>query len=136
MGWIGIMIAYSGEWDEGCAQVESAMQLNPHHPSWYWLPLACNAYRKGDYQGALDIALRINLPGYFYAHLTRAAAYGQLGLSEPAQRSLNEMLSLRPDMGTAAREELAKWWEPDLVEHIIDGLRKAGLNIANVEAQG
>ena len=133
MGWIGIMIAYSGDWDEGCAQVESAMQLNPHHPSWYWLPLACNAYRKGDYQGALNIALKINLPGYFYAHLTRAAAYGQLGQLEPAQRSLDEMLTLRPDMTTAAREELAKWWEPDLVEHIIDGLRKAGLNIAKIQ---
>jgi serine/threonine protein kinase/Tfp pilus assembly protein PilF len=132
MGWIGIMIAYSGDWDEGCAQVESAMQLNPHHPSWYWLPLACNAYRKGDYAGALNVALKINLPGYFYAHLTRAAAYGQLGQQEAAQRSLNEMLALRPDMATAAREELAKWWEPDLVEHIIDGLRKAGLNIAKV----
>jgi TolB-like protein/Tfp pilus assembly protein PilF len=136
MGWIGIMIAYSGGWDEGCAQVESAMQLNPHHPSWYWLPLACNAYRKGDYSGALNVALKINLPGYFYAHLTRAAAYGQLGLHEPAQRSLNEMLSLRPDMATAAREELAKWWEPDLVEHIVDGLRKAGLNIAKAEKAG
>jgi len=129
MGWIGIMIAYSGDWEEGCAQVESAMQLNPHHPSWYWLPLACNAYRKGDYQGALNVALKINLPGYFYAHLTRAAAYGQLGMREPAQRALNEMLKLRPDMATAALEELGKWWEPDLVEHIIDGLRKAGLEI-------
>ncbi len=129
MGWIGIMTAYSGDWEEGCAQVESAMQLNPHHPSWYWLPLACNAYRKGDYQGALNVALKINLPGYFYAHLTRAAAYGQLGMHEPAQRSLNEMLVLRPDMAAAARVELAKWWEPDLVEHIIDGLRKAGLKI-------
>ena len=129
MGWIGIMIAYSGDWDEGCAQVESAMQLNPHHPSWYWLPLACNAYRKGDYQGALNVALKINLPGYFYAHLTRAAAYGQLGMNEPAQRALSEMLALRPDMATAARQELGKWWEPDLVEHIVDGLRKAGLEI-------
>jgi TolB-like protein/Tfp pilus assembly protein PilF len=131
MGWIGIMIAYSGDWEEGCAQVESAMQLNPHHPSWYWLPLACNAYRKGDYQGALNVALKINLPGYFYAHLTRAAAYGQLGMHEPAQRALNEMLALRPDMASAAREELRKWWEPDLVEHIIDGLRKAGLEICD-----
>ncbi len=133
MGWLGIMIAYSGDWEEGCAQVEAAMQLNPHHPSWYWLPLACNAYRKDDYQGALNVALKINLPGYFYAHLTRAAAYGQLGLREPAQRALKEMLALRPDMATAAREELAKWWEPDLVEHIVDGLRKAGLRIAKAE---
>lgn len=129
MGWLGIMIAYTGHWEEGCAQVESAMQLNPHHPSWYWLPLACNAYRKRDYQGALDVALKINLPGYFYAHLTRAAAYGQLRMQEPARRALNEMLALRPDMATAAREELGKWWEPDLAEHIIDGLRKAGLEI-------
>jgi tetratricopeptide (TPR) repeat protein len=133
-GWIGIMIAYSGDWDEGCAQIESAKQLNPHHPSWYWLPLACNAYRKGDYSEALNFALKINMPGYFYAPLTKAAAYGQLGLHEPAQRALNEMLALRPDMATAAREELAKWWDPDLVEHIIDGLRKAGLKIEGGDA--
>jgi hypothetical protein len=28
------------------------------------------------------------------------------------------------------REELAKWWDPKLVGHLIDGLRKAGLGIA------
>ena len=134
LGWTGIMIAYSGDWDEGCAQIEAARRLNPHHPSWYLLPLACNAYRKGDYHGALEFALKINLPGYFYAHLTRAAAYGQLGHLESARKALHEMLSLRPDMATAARQELTKWWDPDLVEHIIDGLRRAGLKIEAREA--
>jgi hypothetical protein len=28
-----------------------------------------------------------------------------------------------------AREELGKWWDPELIEHLIDGLRKAGLEI-------
>jgi hypothetical protein len=28
-----------------------------------------------------------------------------------------------------AREECNKWWDPELVEQIIDGLRKAGLEI-------
>jgi hypothetical protein len=28
-----------------------------------------------------------------------------------------------------AHEELAKWWEPELVEQLIDGLKKAGLEI-------
>ena len=28
-----------------------------------------------------------------------------------------------------AREELGKWCDPELVEHLIDGLRKAGLSI-------
>jgi hypothetical protein len=28
------------------------------------------------------------------------------------------------------REELGKWWDAELIEHLIDGLRKAGLKIA------
>jgi len=87
-------------------------------------------------RGALDFALKVNLPGYFYAHLTRAESYGQLGLHEPAQKALNEMLALRPDMARAAREELAKWWDSDLVEHIVDGLRRAGLKIEDRDAAG
>jgi hypothetical protein len=30
-----------------------------------------------------------------------------------------------------AREELGKWWDAELVEHLIAGLRKAGLEIAD-----
>jgi len=129
MGWIGLMIAYAGDWDEGCAQVESAMQLNPNHPGWYWFPLACNAYRKGDYRGALGFVLRANLPGYFYTHLLTAAIYGQLGLYEPAQKALSELLALRPDIPSVARQELGKRFDSDVVECVIDGLRKAGLDI-------
>ena len=29
---MGILIAYTGDWDHGCALAEQAMQLNPHHP--------------------------------------------------------------------------------------------------------
>jgi hypothetical protein len=28
-----------------------------------------------------------------------------------------------------ARDELGKWWDEELVEHIVEGLRKAGLGI-------
>jgi hypothetical protein len=38
---------------------------------------------------------------------------------------------LRPDFAQAARYEYAKWYEPEEIEHIIDGLRKAGLEIPN-----
>jgi hypothetical protein len=34
------------------------------------------------------------------------------------------------DFAVMAREELEKWWRPELVEQLIDGLRKAGLEIA------
>jgi serine/threonine protein kinase/Tfp pilus assembly protein PilF len=131
VGWIGLLIAYAGEWDEGCAQVESAMQLNPHHPGWYWFPLTCNAYRKGDYRNALSCVLRANLPGHFYTQMLTASIYGQLGQYKPARKSLDDLLALRPDIATTVREELGKRFEPDLAEQIIDGLRKAGLGIAD-----
>jgi hypothetical protein len=33
-----------------------------------------------------------------------------------------------------ARRELGKIWDPQLVEHLIDGLREAGLEIADAQA--
>lgn len=131
--WTGILTAYAGDWEEGCAQLESAMQLNPHHPGWYWIPLAYNAYLKGDYRGALGFALNVNIPGYFFTHLLTAAAYGQLGMQKPAQRAVDELLALRPDIATAVREDLGKWFESEFVEGLLDGLRKAGMEIADEE---
>ena len=45
---------------------ERAMQLNPRHPGWYWFPLFYSAYRKRDYPAALTVALKIDLPHFFY----------------------------------------------------------------------
>jgi hypothetical protein len=42
---------------------------------------------------------------------------------------VEELLALRPDFGAVAREEYAKWYSPELIEQIIEGLRKAGLEI-------
>ncbi|MFZ0287962.1 MAG: protein kinase [Candidatus Sulfotelmatobacter sp.] len=126
---MGILMAYSGDWEHGCALVESALQLNPHHPGWYWFAHFLNAYRKGDYRGALSVGLKFNMPGYFYTHALTAAVYGQLGLREPAQKELQELLAIRPDFAVSARKEFEKLYDPELVEHMIDGLRKAGLEI-------
>ena len=47
---IGLLMAYAGDWERGCALAESARQLNPHHPGWYWLAAIFDAYRKRDYR--------------------------------------------------------------------------------------
>jgi TolB-like protein len=127
--YLGFQIAYSGDWERGCALAERAIQLNPHHPGWYRFTFFFDAYRKGDYRGALDIALKVNMPGFWRTHLALAAAYGQLGEREAARNAAQDLLAVRPDFAVAAREELRKWWDPELVEHLIDGLRKAGLEI-------
>ena len=33
---------------------------------------------------------------------------------------------MRPDFAKAERDECAKYWEPELVEKLLEGLRKAG----------
>ncbi len=58
-----------------------------------------------------------------------AAAYGQLGEREAAAEAVQELLQLRPDFAAMARHEFAKWWDPEYVEHLIEGLRKAGLDV-------
>lgn len=129
MAYLGFLVAYSGEWECGCAIVERARNLNPHHPGWYWFAHLFDAYRKSDYRRAVDIGLRINMPQFWRTNVALAAAYGQLQDRLAARNSVRMLLMLRPAFALSAREELSKWWDTELVEHLVDGLRKAGLNI-------
>jgi serine/threonine protein kinase/tetratricopeptide (TPR) repeat protein len=130
IAFLGILMAYAGDWDHGLALAERAMHLNPHHPGWYRLGAFFGAYRKKDYRTALDIALKVNMPSYYYTHASLAAAYGQLGERDAARAALRELLALKPDFASVAREDYAKWFgSGELVEHILEGLRKAGLDV-------
>ena len=95
--YLGFLIAYSGDWERGCALGAQAMRLNPHHPGWYWFVFFFDAYRKSDYRGALDIAHKINMPGFWRTQLALATAYAQLGEREAARNAVRELLALRPD---------------------------------------
>jgi TolB-like protein len=130
--YMGFLLAYSGNWERGCALVRRARQLNPHHPGWYWFPDAFDAYRRKDYRGAVDFALKVNMPPFWRTSFALAIAFGQLGEREAASKAVRELLALRSDFPEVARVELGKWWDPELVEHLVDGLRKAGLEIAAV----
>ena len=133
MAFMGLLLGCAGDWEHGCAVADSAMRLNPHFPGWYRLTTIFNAYRTHDYRAAIDGALRIQMPGYFWTSVACAAAFGQLGETRPARKALAELLAIRPEFATAGREELGKWFEPDLAEHFLDGLRKAGLEAAPEE---
>jgi tetratricopeptide (TPR) repeat protein len=127
--YLGLLTAASGEWDRGCEMVESAMQLNPNCPGYFYFARCCNGYRQGRYAEVLEAAARINMPNYFHVPALRAATLGQLGRREEARKAVQDLLALRPDFAAAARQEYAKWYNPELIEQLVEGLRKAGLEI-------
>lgn len=127
--YLGFQIAYSGDWERGCALAERAMQLNPNHPGWYWFPSILNAYRLKDYQRAFDLTLKVNMPAFWRTQLMLAVTNARLGHTEPARDAVLELLKIRPDFKEVARTELSKWWSSELVDNLIEDLRKAGLEV-------
>ncbi|MEP6994705.1 MAG: hypothetical protein ABI968_09310, partial [Acidobacteriota bacterium] len=126
---MGLLIAYGGDWERGCALAEKGSQLNPNHPGWYRYTAWHDAYRKKDYRRALDLALQLNAPKNYYTHSVLAICYAQLGQMEQARKALRDLLALKPEYARVARELHGRWIEPDLVEQLMDGLRKAGLDV-------
>ncbi|HTI37119.1 MAG TPA: protein kinase [Vicinamibacterales bacterium] len=130
MEYLGHLLAFAGEWKRGGELAEKARHLNPHHPAWYWALPFLDAYRKADYVTARTFILKAEMPGQFFSQSLLAAVCGQLGERAAAEESVREVLALKPDFPQIAREEFAKWYPPELVERLIEGLRKAGLDIS------
>lgn len=109
------------------------MPLNPHRAGWYHYLAFSDAYRRRDYRGALASALKVNMAGYHWPHVYMAAVYGQFGEQQRAAAALRDLHAVAPNFGSMAREEFGEWLDTELTEHLISGLRKAGLEIAGVE---
>jgi TolB-like protein/predicted ATPase len=127
------LITFTGEWERGCSLISRAMELNPHHPGWYRWVLALNEYRQANYREAVEIAVKANVPGIFWTNMLLAAAYGQLGELAAARDAVRSLLAQKQDFVEWARKTLGKWFDAELVERLMVGLRKAGLKIVDEE---
>lgn len=129
---LGILTSYSGDWLAGVALTERAMELNPDHPGWYRFALFFNEYRQHNYEAALDVARRINMPEYWGDGLARTLANAQLGNDDAAEDAAADILAIWPDFETAYPGMGLQGWvfeQPELIAHVIDGLEKAGLDM-------
>lgn len=130
--YLGHLFAFGGEWERGCAIAEKARKLNPNHPGWYWHVHFLDAFRRESYQEALAFIKKDGVRrggANLFRQTQLAAVYGQLGEIETATKVLNEVLTVDPNIADSVRDALEKWYQPDLVDQLIDGLRKAGLAV-------
>ena len=97
------LITFTGDWERGCGLIRWAMEQNPHHPRWYELILAINEYRVANYRGAVDEAVKANMPDGPWKTAVLAAAYGQLGEVEAARATLRTLSASDADFVRSAR---------------------------------
>ena len=132
VGMIGNLIGFAGDWTRACSVVRKVMQLNPHHAGWLHFVFVDDHYRKGEYEQALEAAEKVNMPGHLWLHSDLAIINAQLGRTEEARKHLKTFIELAPDVARNIRTELSKWYYSDeIVEHKLDGLRKAGLDVGS-----
>ena len=136
VGVMGMMIAFSGEWGRGLEIVRKAMELNPHHPGWlHFVPFYVH-FQRGEFEAALRVAKLIQMPDFQWTWYVIGAATGQLGRTTEAREAVERLKALGIETLEQARTEVAKWiYEDSLLEDLLDGLRKAGLNGASSPAE-
>ena len=122
--------AMAGEWEFGLQLIKKAIILNPSHPTWYFVPFAFYHYARGEYRLADVEARKIRHTEYLSYHVLRAMIAGQLGNKEVADRAVTASHTIGPDFTADARELMRRWNLQDpFIERIVEGLRKAGLEI-------
>ena len=123
---IGHYCAFIGQYERGIELSGQAMELNPLHPGWYHFALARHHMYQREHEAVLIDVQKIDMPEFYWTHLLEAAALGHLGRAERARAALGRLLALTP--GFSAADELHKWnTASDDAAHIVEGLRKAGL---------
>jgi len=127
---LGQMYLYTGRPEEAIEQAERGIRLSRADPRLFiWLPALAGAhYLLGHYEEAVAAgrrswSLNRNWPaGLRYV----VAGLAQLGRIEDAQVALAELKLLNPSLAFVERNFRRLYADTASVEHILDGLRKAG----------
>ena len=138
MAMVGIMMGYAGDWERSVELTTNAMRLNPQHAGWYYFNTFFNEYRQYRYADALAIAQKINMPDYWASPMALTIAHAQLGHEAAAKSAAADLRRIWPTIEEDYYQMgLVNWIyaQPELIEHVNEGLRKAGINLRVPETE-
>ena len=125
------MYVLAGEFAKGRCLLDRAAAAGPIRPRWFSHGYYLDRFHQGNYQGALDTVNLVDETELWQPVLL-SAALGKLGRSEQATEANAKLLEWKPDFGGRARELIQRSVKtPGLVDDLLDGLRKAGVAIAD-----
>jgi adenylate cyclase len=130
-GSLGAALHYAGRSEEALARFETMSRLDPHCPGPYLHFLAQAHFALGHFEEAIA-ALKARLarqPDSDVSHVLLAACYGHLGRADEARAHWQEALRINPDYSIEHRRQILPYKNPADFEHVVEGLRKAGLPV-------
>ena len=128
LGLLGAWLSAQGDFERGVPMAQKALVLNPYPPPWVRMPMYLEHYHNGRYESALAEAHMIETEDY-RTPVFLAAAYGQLGRPEEAGRAVTEIRAEWSGATDGIRQDLIQrnGFAPELVDRLLEGLRKAGM---------
>jgi len=121
--------SYSGQLEGALESLDRARQINPQNTGIYLAIEGRVLFLLERYGVALSIqeeAAQRN-PALDRIHLNLAATYAELGRLEDAAWSVDEALSISPDISLAKERREANYLRASDLDHYIEALRKAGV---------
>jgi adenylate cyclase len=127
---LGQLFNYAGEPEQTIALVEKGIRLSPNDPRLFiWLSALAGAhYQLRHYEQAVEAGRRAWTLNRHWSFGLRyvVAGQAQLGRTAEARTALAELKALDPDLPSFERLARRVFRDAAPVDHILDGLRKAG----------
>ena len=130
--WLADALCSAGRADEAIPNVEKAMRMSPHDPlTWSFLFIIGQAHAyAGRYEEAIqwfEESLQL-MPQWPPTLIWATSVYAHLSRQDEARDALEKLVQVWPAVSLSTiRVSLAGFVPPVALEHIFDGLRKAGL---------
>jgi adenylate cyclase len=127
---LGQMYLYAGRREETIDLAEKGIRLSPSDPRLFiWLPALAGAhYQMQHYEAAVEAGRRSWSLNRNWPHGLRyvVAGLAQLGRIKEAQGALAELKRMDANLEYSASVFRRNWPDPADVDHLLDGLRRAG----------
>ncbi len=123
----GLWLAYVGRGEEALRSMDADLRRDPFPPTWYWECRAIAFFQARRHSDAIKAFQQMDLLHWWWSYCYIAACHAHLGMAEEARRAGAEVLRLKPDFSMQDVERAEYWRDPVDLEHLKNGLRKAGL---------
>lgn len=131
VGILGFYLSLTGSWEYGKSILDNAINNDIGYPHFFHGATSLYYYRNNEFEKALEEANQYNIQGLFWGPMLRAANLGQLNRKKETREHIIHLKSLKPNFEEKAYYLISRFVkEEDLVEKVVEGLRKAGLHIS------